>query len=64
MFNGEFITIKNLESIYLQKELFHLKKFRHETLLQGLSIHGLDFLKKINGQFSIFFIDFNKSKLT
>ena len=33
-----------------------------ETLLNGLSIYGLDFINKIEGQFAITFLDSTKIK--
>ena len=56
MFNGEIYNHKklrkNLESYKINFKSSHSDS---ETLLNGLSYHGLDFLKDINGQFSIFF---------
>ena len=34
-----------------------------ETLLNGLSIYGLDFINKIEGQFAITFLDSTKNKV-
>ena len=63
MFNGEIYNHQELRKYLSSKGAsFISKNSDTETLLHGLSIYGLDFLKKINGQFSIFFIDFNKSK--
>ena len=61
MFNGEIYNHREL-----RKELensgikFNSSHSDTETLLMGLSSIGIDFIKKINGQFSIFFYDISK----
>ena len=63
MFNGEIYNHrelrKNLESYKINFKSSHSDS---EMLLNGLSYHGLDFLKDINGQFSIFFQNIDKNE--
>ena len=63
MFNGEIYNHrelrKNLESYKINFKSSHSDS---EMLLNGLSYHGLDFLKDINGQFSIFFQNIEKNE--
>ena len=62
LFNGEIYNNldlrKNLENKGIKFNSHHSDT---ETLLLGLSYYGIEFLKKIEGQFSIFFFD-NKIK--
>ena len=58
MFNGEIYNHqelrKNLES---SGAVFKTSHSDTEVILNGLSMHGLKFIEKLNGQFSIFFLD-------
>lgn len=61
MFNGEVYNHRELRKELEASGLkFYSSHSDTETLLLGLSSIGLDFLKKINGQFSVFFYDLNK----
>ena len=61
MFNGEIYNHrelrKNLESYKVNFKSSHSDT---ETLLNGLSYLGIDFLKDVNGQFAIFFQNIDK----
>ena len=63
MFNGEIYNHrelrKNLESYKINFKSSHSDS---ETLLNGLSYLGFDFLNEINGQFSIFFQNIKKNE--
>lgn len=63
MFNGEIYNHrelrKNLESYKINFKSSHSDS---ETLLNGLSYLGFDFLNDINGQFSIFFQNIEKNE--
>ena len=63
MFNGEIYNHqelrKNLES---SGAVFKTSHSDTEVILNGLSMHGLKFIEKLNGQFSIFFLDNNLKK--
>tara|TARA_B100001248_G_scaffold178756_1_gene135865 strand:- start:1228 stop:3039 length:1812 start_codon:yes stop_codon:yes gene_type:complete len=63
MFNGE---IYNHEKLRKELELEGVKFFTDhsdtEVVLNGLSTQGLSFIKKLIGQFSIFFLDHNSEK--
>ena len=65
MFNGEIYN-----HVYLRNELesqgvkFTTSHSDTETLLLGLSLHGNKFLEKIEGQFSIAFLNKDKNTLT
>ena len=63
VFNGEIFNHKELKKDLEKKYNFKTSHSDTEVLLYGLTEHGLDFLKKINGQFSIVFFDFNLSKI-
>tara|TARA_B110000003_G_scaffold202922_1_gene201625 strand:+ start:35480 stop:37282 length:1803 start_codon:yes stop_codon:yes gene_type:complete len=66
MFNGEIYNHlelrKDLESIGVTFKTNHSDT---EVILNGISNYGLNFVEKLNGQFSIFFLDnkFNKAYL-
>jgi len=64
LFNGE---IYNHRQLRIDMESNGIKfKSSHsdtETLLNGLSIYGLDFINKIEGQFAITFLDSTKNKV-
>jgi len=64
VFNGEVFNHdslrKELESIGIQ---FSSKTSDTEVLFKGLIHQGIDFVNKLNGQFSIIFIDNNINKL-
>ena len=63
MFNGEIYNHsdlrKKLESFKVNFKSSHSDS---ETLLNGLSFFGIDFLKDVNGQFSIFFHNIEKNE--
>jgi len=64
MFNGEIYNHKSLRNYLEKKEIFF--KTSHsdtEVVLKGLENEGLDFIKKLEGQFAITFIDKNKKKI-
>ncbi len=62
LFNGEIFNHvslrKNLEAEGIKFETDHSDT---EVLLKGLSLYGLDFIQKINGQFAIVFFDYRKN---
>ncbi len=64
LFNGE---IFNHEKLRVDLESKGVKFFTDhsdtEVLLNGISYFGLEFLKKVIGQFSIVFFDFNKNEI-
>ena len=63
MFNGEIYNHKSLRNHLEKKEIFF--KTSHsdtEVVLKGLENEGLDFIKKLEGQFAITFIDKNKKR--
>ena len=63
MFNGEIYNHKELRAFLEQKGVnFKSSHSDTEALLLGLSTMGMDFLKKLNGQFAIFFQDINKNE--
>ncbi len=64
MFNGEIFNHKYLRSI-LEKEgiKFNSSHSDTEVVLNGLSYFGLDFIKKLEGQFAIAFFDIKENKL-
>ena len=63
MFNGEIFNHKELRKKLEQSKLrFYSSHSDTETLLLGLSYYGLEFLDKINGQFSIFFYDIKNNE--
>ena len=63
MFNGEIYNHKELRAFLEQKGvMFKSSHSDTEALLLGLSTMGMDFLKKLNGQFAIFFHDINKNE--
>ena len=62
LFNGEIYNNLDLRKSLENKGIkFDSHHSDTETLLLGLSSEGLDFLEKVEGQFSIFFFD-NKIK--
>ena len=63
MFNGEIYNHRELrKKLENYKINFKSSHSDTETLLIGLSYLGLDFLKEINGQFSIFFQNIEKNE--
>ena len=61
--NGEIYNHKELRAFLEQKGvMFKSSHSDTEALLLGLSTMGMDFLKKLNGQFAIFFHDINKNE--
>lgn len=63
MFNGEIFNQqelrKELESINVR---FNTDHSDTEVVLNGISKQGLNFVKKLNGQFAIFFLDIKENK--
>ena len=63
MFNGEIYNHRELrnklESLKINFKTSHSDS---ETLLNGISYFGLDFLKDVNGQFSLFIQNINKNE--
>lgn len=64
LFNGEIYNHKELR-IDMESDGIKFKSSHSdtETLLNGFSIYGLDFLYKIEGQFAITFLDSIKNKV-
>ena len=63
MFNGEIYNHRELRAFLEQKGvMFKSSHSDTEALLLGLSAMGMDFLKRLNGQFAIFFHDINKNE--
>ena len=63
MFNGEIYNHRELrEKLESFKVNFRSSHSDSETLLNGLSYFGMDFLKDVNGQFAIFFQNINKKE--
>ena len=65
MFNGEIYNHKDLRK-EMEKIGIHFKTHHSdsEVVLNGLSHFGVDFVKKLRGQFSIFFYEVKKIELT
>ena len=62
MFNGEIYNHAELrDELKSNGVKFQTSHSDTEVILKGLSKFGIDFIEKLNGQFSIFFIN-NKSK--
>ena len=62
MFNGEIFNHHKLrKELESSGVVFNTNHSDTEVILNGLTKFGLDFIKKLNGQFSIFFLD-NKLK--
>lgn len=58
MFNGEIYNNRDLRENLLQKGAkFMTSHSDTEVILNGLYIEGIDYLKKLRGQFSIFYLD-------
>ena len=63
MFNGEIYNHRELRSRLESLKIdFKSSHSDSETLLNGISYHGLDFLKDVNGQFSIFIQNIDKNE--
>ena len=63
MFNGEIYNHDNLrKELESEGVKFFTDHSDTEVVLNGLSTQGLDFIKKLIGQFSIFFLDHNSEK--
>ena len=64
MFNGEIYNHKELR-VELENNGLNFKTSHSdsEVVLLGLSKYGMNFVDKLNGQFSIVFINFTKNKL-
>jgi len=64
LFNGEIYNHQELRTDLKNKGLkFQTSHSDSETLLIGISYYGLDFIKKIRGQFAIVFLDEKNDKL-
>jgi len=64
MFNGEIFNHQELREDLINSGIkFQTSHSDSETLLKGLSFYGLDFVEKLRGQFSIFFLDESKNKV-
>lgn len=64
LFNGEIFNHKILRSELESKGInFKTSHSDTEVLLKGLSFFGVDFVKKLNGQFSIVFINYKEQKI-
>ena len=58
MFNGEIYNHAELRDYLISKGCTFLTSHSDtEVVLQGLSLEGIDFINKLRGQFSIFFLD-------
>jgi len=58
MFNGEIFNHSELRAELKSKGLkFKTSHSDTETVLSGLSFYGMEFVKRLRGQFSIFFVD-------
>ena len=63
MFNGEIYNHSELRDYLLGKGCtFSTSHSDTEVLLKGLSQEGIDFVNKLRGQFSIFFLDKTKNQ--
>jgi asparagine synthase (glutamine-hydrolysing) len=64
LFNGEIFNHNELREMLKKEEIsFDSNSSDTEVLLMGLSIYGESFIEKVIGQFSIFFIDYDKNIL-
>ncbi len=64
LFNGEIFNHDELRQFLKGKGIsFNSKSSDTEVLLNGLSMYGKSFIKKLTGQFSIFFVDYKKNNL-
>ncbi len=58
MFNGEIYNHEELRDYLISKGCTFLTSHSDtEVVLNGLSLEGVDFINKLRGQFSIFFLD-------
>lgn len=62
MFNGEVFNHRQLRKKLEKNTKFKTSHSDTEALLNGLSFEGINFLKQLNGQFSIFYFDINKKE--
>ena len=63
MFNGEIFNHRSLRQELLNEGVnFYTSHSDTEVVLNGLSHFGIEFIDKLIGQFSIFFIDSNRKK--
>lgn len=61
LFNGEiFNHVELRKELESYGEKFYTKNSDTEVLLIGLSKFGIDYLKKLNGQFSVYFMKLNQ----
>jgi len=63
LFNGEIFNHRELKKDLEHKFDFKTSHSDTEVLLFGLTEYGTKFSERINGQFSIVFLDFNKEKI-
>lgn len=64
MFNGEIYNHKALRSDLEEKGVvFQSNHSDTEVILNGLSFHGIDYVKQLIGQFSIVFYDLNNQSI-
>ena len=64
MFNGEIFNHKELRKTLENEGVeFFSSHSDTEVVLNGLSYFGLDFVTKLEGQFSIMFFDINVQKV-
>ena len=64
MFNGEIYNHKELRKDLEKKKIrFYANHSDTEVILNGLSYYGLDFVKRLRGQFSISFLDKKNRKI-
>ena len=63
LFNGEIFNHRELKKDLEHKFDFKTSHSDTEVLLFGLTEYGTKFLERINGQFSIVFLDFNNEKI-
>lgn len=62
MFNGEIYNHKSLREDLIKKGIkFKTIKSDTETVLKGLDFYGKEFIKKLRGQFSIFYLNLENS---
>ena len=63
MFNGEIYNHRELRRELENKIEFITDHSDSEVLLNGIYIHGIDYVRKLRGQFSFFYLDKKKKKI-
>ena len=63
MFNGEIYNHRELRRDLEKKIEFITDHSDTEVVLNGIYIHGIEFVKKLRGQFSFFYLDKKKKKI-